>query len=92
MALITTAKAGVQPPSPPAIEDAAKVDAALGLFSGAYTGCGRGGIGDRDDLLAGRAIKDAPLALEGRFCRWRTGMAVAKRELGRTGLQVTTLG
>jgi hypothetical protein len=25
------------------IEDAAKVDAALGLFSGAYTGCGRGG-------------------------------------------------
>jgi hypothetical protein len=22
-----------------------------------------------DDLLAGRAIKDAPLALEGRFCR-----------------------
>ena len=94
MALITTAKAGVQPPSPPAIEDAAKVDAALGLFSGAYTGCGRVEVASAtaDDLLAGRAIKDAPLALEGRFCRWRTGMAVAKRELGRTGLQVTTLG
>src|SRR5260370_611115 len=27
-----------------------------------------------------------------RSCRWRTRMTVAKRELGRTGLQVTTLG
>src|SRR5438132_9401756 len=27
-----------------------------------------------------------------RSCEWRMGMAVAKRELGRTGLQVTTLG
>jgi hypothetical protein len=41
--------------------------------------------------IAIRRIEVDDLTLN-RLCEWRMGMAVAKRELGRTGLQVTTLG
>src|SRR5262252_277563 len=41
--------------------------------------------------IAVRPIETKDLTLGG-LRQWRTRMAVAKRELGRTGLQITTLG
>src|SRR5260370_8331448 len=44
------------------------------------------------ERLTCRGDRTRRIGPSNRTCRWRTRMTVAKHELGRTGLQVTTLG
>src|SRR5436853_7480561 len=54
------------------------------------TGCPR--IRLSTERLTCRGHRTQRIGPSNRTCRWRTRMTVAKHELGRTGLQVTTLG